>query len=145
MTGMLSELQNMRQEINLIHNSSLRAKCQNLLQQTDDRIRQGFVACKKMKDNLIRSAADAMKAFREKGKDALASSVRAMKIPEVLDKVADDKLLEIKGTKAFSSLPLNLKRISIAFWMWYNSESKSEQYHDFSESNVDKLISEWDA
>ena len=88
MTGMLSELQNMRQEINLIHNSSLRAKCQNLLQKTDDRIRQGFVACKKMKDNLIRSAADAMKAFREKGKDALASSVRAMKIPEVLDKVA---------------------------------------------------------
>lgn len=58
---------------------------------------------------------------------------------------AYDKLLEIKGTKAFSSLPLNLKRISIAFWMWYNSESKSEQYHDFSESNVDKLISEWDA
>ena len=88
LTGMLSELQNMRQEINLIHNSSLRAKCQNLLQKTDDRIRQGFVACKKMKDNLIRSAADAMKAVREKGKDALASSVRAMKIPEVLDKVA---------------------------------------------------------
>ena len=58
---------------------------------------------------------------------------------------AYEKLLEIKGTKAFSSLPLNLKRISIAFWMWYNSESKSEQYHDFSESNVDKLISEWDA
>lgn len=58
---------------------------------------------------------------------------------------AYEKLLEIKGTKAFSSLPLNLKRISIAFWMWYNSESKSEQYHDFSESNVDKLIPEWDA
>ena len=37
MTGMLSELQNMRQEINLIHNSSLRAKCQNLLQKTDDK------------------------------------------------------------------------------------------------------------
>ena len=57
---------------------------------------------------------------------------------------AYQKILEIKGTKAFSSLPLNLKRISIAFWMWYNSESKSEQYHDFSESNVDKLIPEWD-
>lgn len=88
LTGMLSELQNMRQEINLIHNSSLRAKCQNLLQKTDDKIRQGFAIIKKMKDNLIRSATDAMKAFREKGKDALASSVRAMKIPEVLDKVA---------------------------------------------------------
>lgn len=57
---------------------------------------------------------------------------------------AYEKLLEIKGTKEFSSLPLNLKRISIAFWMWYNSESKSEQYHDFSESNVDKLIPKWD-
>jgi len=53
-------------------------------------------------------------------------------------------LLEIKGTQAFSSLPLNLKRIFIAFWMWYNSKSKAEQYHDFSESNVDKLIPEWD-
>lgn len=88
LTGMLSELQNMRQEINLIHNSSLRAKCQNLVQKTDDKIRQGFAIVKKMKDNLIRSATDAMKAFREKGKDALASSVRAMKIPEVLDKMA---------------------------------------------------------
>lgn len=88
LTGMLSELQNMRQEINLIHNSSLRAKCQNLMQKTDDKIRQGFTVCKKMKENLIRSASDAMKAFREKGKDALAASVRAMKIPEALDKVA---------------------------------------------------------
>lgn len=58
---------------------------------------------------------------------------------------AYEKLLEIKGTKAFSSLPLNLKRISIAFWMWYNSESKSEQHYDFSEANVDMLIHEWDA
>ena len=88
LTDMLSELQDMRQEINLIHNSSLRAKCQNLVQKTDDKIRQGFAACKKMKDNLIQSARNAMKAFREKGKDALAVSVKAMKIPEVFDKMA---------------------------------------------------------
>lgn len=88
LTGMLSELQNMRQEINLIHNNSLRAKCQNLVQKTDDKIRQGFAVCKKMKDNLIRSAADAMKSFREKGKDALSASVKAMKIPEVFDKMS---------------------------------------------------------
>lgn len=88
LTGMLFELQNMRHEISLIHNSSRRAKCQSLIQKTDNKIRQGFVACKKMKDNLIRSATDAMKAFREKGKDALASSVRTMKIPEVIDKLA---------------------------------------------------------
>ena len=88
LTVMLSELQNMRQEIGLIHNSSLKAKCQNLVQKMDDKIRQGFSVVKKMKDNLIRSASGAMKAFREKGKDALATSVRAMKIPEVFDKLA---------------------------------------------------------
>ena len=88
LTGMLSELQDMRREINLIHNNSLRSKCQNLVQKTEDKIRQGFSTVKKVKDNLIQSAGDAMRAFREKGKDTLAGSVRAMKIPEVLDKLS---------------------------------------------------------
>lgn len=88
LTGMLGELRDMRREINLIHNSSLRSKCQNLVQKTEDKIRQGFSAVKTMKDNLIKSAGEAMRAFREKGKDTLAESVRAMKIPEVLDKLS---------------------------------------------------------
>lgn len=88
LTGMLGELQDMRREINLIHNSTLRSKCQNLVQKTDDKIRQGFSAVRKMKDSLIQSAGNAMKAFREKGKDTLAESVRAMKIPEALDKLS---------------------------------------------------------
>lgn len=88
LTGMLGELQDMRKEINLIHNSTLTSKCQNLVQKTDDKIRQGFSVVKKTKDNLIRSAGNAMRAFREKGKDALAESVRAIKIPEALDKLS---------------------------------------------------------
>lgn len=88
LTGMLGELQDMRREINLIHNSTLRGKCQNLVQKTEDKVRKGFSAVKKMKDNLIQSAGDAMRAFREKGKDALSESVRAMKIPEALDKLS---------------------------------------------------------
>lgn len=88
LTGMLGELQDMRREINLIHNSSLRSKCQNLVQKTEDKIRQGFSAVKQMKDNLIKSAGEAMRAFQAKGKDTLAESVRAMKIPEVLDKLS---------------------------------------------------------
>ena len=88
LTGMLGELQDMRREINLIHNNSLRAKCQNLVQKTESKIRQGFSTVKTMKDNLIRSAGDAMRAFREKGKDTLAGSVRAMKIPEMFDKLS---------------------------------------------------------
>lgn len=88
LTGMLGELQDMRKEINLIHNSTLRSKCQNLVQKTEDKVRQGFSVVKKMKDNLIQSAGNAMKAFREKGKDTLAESVRAIKIPEALDKLS---------------------------------------------------------
>lgn len=88
LTGMLGELQDMRREINLIHNSSLRSKCQNLVQKTENKIRQGFSAVKMMKDNLIKSAGDAMKAFREKGKDTLAESIRAMKIPVLFDKLS---------------------------------------------------------
>lgn len=88
LTGMLGELQDMRREINLIHNSSLRSKCQNLVQKTENKIRQGFSAVKMMKDNLIKSAGDAMRAFREKGKDTLAESIRTMKIPVLFDKLS---------------------------------------------------------
>ena len=88
LTGMLSELRDMRQEINLIHNSTLRSKCQNLVEKTEDKVRRGFSVVKNMKDNLRKSAGDAMRAFREKGKDTLAQSVRAMKIPEVLDRLS---------------------------------------------------------
>ena len=35
LTEMLNEMRNMRQEINTIHNSSVRAKCQNLVQKTE--------------------------------------------------------------------------------------------------------------
>lgn len=88
LSGMLGELQDMRREITLIHNNTLRAKCQTLVQKTEDKLLQGFTAVKTMKDNLTKSAGDAMRAFREKGKDALAGSVRAMKIPEVFDKLS---------------------------------------------------------
>lgn len=88
LTGMLGELQDMRREINLIHNNTLRSKCHTLVEKTEGKIRQGFSAVKKMKDNLIQSAGNAVRAFREKGRDALAESVRAMKIPEALDKLS---------------------------------------------------------
>ncbi len=88
LSEMLGELHEMRREVNLIHNNSLRSKCQNLVQKSDDKIKQGFSAVKQMKNNLIKSAGNAIKAFREKGRDTLAESVRAMKIPEALDKLS---------------------------------------------------------
>ncbi len=88
LTEMLKEMQDMRQEINLIHNNSLRAKCQNLVQKTEAKIKQGLAVVGKVKDNLIQSASGAIKTFKEKGKEAFGKAVRAMKIPETLDKLA---------------------------------------------------------
>ncbi len=87
LTEMLKEMQSMRLEINLIHNSSLRVKCQNLVQKTDGKIRQALSVVGRVKDNLIKSAANAVKAFKEKGKEAFKKAFNAMKIPATLDKL----------------------------------------------------------
>ena len=87
LTEMLGELQDMRREINLIHNNTLRSKCHTLVEKTEGQIRQDFRKSKD-EDNLIQSAGNAVRAFQERGRDALAESVRAMKIPEALDKLS---------------------------------------------------------
>ena len=88
LSNMLKEMQGMREEINLIHNSTLRAKCQNLAQRTEGKIKQVIAIVNKVKDNLVQNAAKAIRAFKEKGKEALFAAVRAMKIPETFDKLA---------------------------------------------------------
>ena len=85
LTEMLDEMKNMRQEIELIHNNSLRNKCQNLVQKTEGKIKQGLALVIKVKDNFIQSAKNAVKAFKEKGKEAFHNAVKAMKVPETLD------------------------------------------------------------
>ena len=87
LTAMLAEMQEMRKEVNLIHNSTVKAKCENLVQTADGKIRQGIATVAKAKNNLIASAKGALQAFREKGKDALRNAANAMKIPETLDKL----------------------------------------------------------
>jgi hypothetical protein len=87
LSAMLAEMQEMRKEVNMIHNSSVKAKCENLIQTADGKIRQGISAIGKTKNNLIASAANAVKMFKEKGKEALQNAVKAMKIPETLDKL----------------------------------------------------------
>ena len=89
LTAMLSEMQEMRKEVNLIHDSTLRAKCTTLIQKADGSIRTCIAAVGKAKDNLIGSAAIAVKTFKEKGKEAFKSAVKAMKIPETLDKLGN--------------------------------------------------------
>ena len=85
LTEMLQEMKNMRQEINLIHNSTLKAKCEMLVQKTENSISKVVAIVKKVKDNLVQSAKNAVKALKEKGREAFLKAVRAMKVPETLD------------------------------------------------------------
>lgn len=85
MGSMLKELQGMREEINLIHNSSLKVKCQNLVQKTEDKIKHALSVVVKIKDNFIKACSNAVKTFKEKGKEAFSKALRAMKVPETLD------------------------------------------------------------
>ena len=87
LTEMLKEMQDMRQEITLIHNNSLRVKCQNLVQKTEGKIKQGLALVVRVKDNFIQSAKNALTVFKEKGKEAFRNAVKAMKVPETLDKL----------------------------------------------------------
>lgn len=85
--AMLSEIQEMRREVNLIHDSTLRSKCTNLIQKADGSVRICIAAIGKAKDNFFSSAGKAVKTFKEKGKEAFRGAVKAMKIPEALDKL----------------------------------------------------------
>ena len=87
LSAMLAEMQEMRKEVNMIHNSSIKAKCENLIHTADSKIRQGIETVSKAKNNLIASAANAVKVFKEKGKEAFKNAINAMKIPETLDKL----------------------------------------------------------
>ena len=88
LTGMLEEMQGMKEEIGKIHNSTLRAKCQSLVEKTEGFIHKCFEAIGKMKDNLVQGAKSALEALRNFGVEAFKKVVHAMKIPEALDNLA---------------------------------------------------------
>lgn len=87
LSSMLTEMKEMRKEVNLIHDNTLRAKCEALAQGADQKIRQGISMVVKAKENFVISAKNALDTFKEKGKEALKKAVNAMKIPEALDKM----------------------------------------------------------
>lgn len=58
-----------------------------------------------------------------------------------VDKAYKD-LLSLKNTDVFLNLPYDIKEISIAFYIWYNSERK--EYETTSKEDVDLLIPEWE-
>lgn len=99
LSEMMSEISDMRNEIQRIHDGLTRHKCMNLVGKLEDNIKQGIAVLGTVKDNLIRSAGSALKTIKESGKEALKTVLLAMKIPESLDKLGElfgKKSLEIK-------------------------------------------------
>ena len=71
LSAMLAEMQEMRKEVNMIHNSSIKAKCENLIHTADSKIRQGIETVSKVKNNLIASAEMPLRCLRRKAKKPL--------------------------------------------------------------------------
>ena len=80
LSGMLVEMQAMRNEVNLIHNSTLRAKCGRLVDKAENSIKQAFGVIRSVKEKFVESAKSAIQTFKEKGKEALQKAVNGMKI-----------------------------------------------------------------
>lgn len=81
---MMGELQEMRGEVKQIHDSGLHAKCTRLLDSVQGKIEQAKETVQTVKQNFVRAAGNAVRAFKEKGRSALLQAVNAMKIPDVL-------------------------------------------------------------
>ena len=59
-----------------------------------------------------------------------------------IDKAYND-LISLKNTEMFSNLELDIKEISLAYYLWYNSGRK---IHDFiSKESVDLIMPEWES
>lgn len=86
---MMGELQEMHGEVQKIQDKGLYARCTRLLDTAQEKIAQTGSMVSTVKTNFVRAAGNAVKAFQEKGRAALAQAVRAMKIPAVLSKMKD--------------------------------------------------------
>ncbi|MDD4509319.1 MAG: hypothetical protein PHY23_00140 [Oscillospiraceae bacterium] len=81
---MMAEIQEMRGEISKLHDKGVRAKCSQLIGKVESKIQQAKAMVSTTKNNLIASAGNAVKTFREKGRAAFVQAVGAMRIPAAL-------------------------------------------------------------
>lgn len=81
---MLEVIQGMREEVARLHDRGIRAKCTQMISAVETKVQAVKAGISTLKCNLILSAGNAVKAFREKGSAALVKAVNAMHIPSVL-------------------------------------------------------------
>lgn len=84
---MLEELQAVRKELVKMQDKGVRAAVSRIAERAENRTKVIWGRISMIGKNLVRSAKNAVTAFKEKGVDALRKAVSAMKIPQVLSAV----------------------------------------------------------
>lgn len=84
LSAMMNELTEMRQEVRQIHDNTLRAKCQQILEKTGEKIKTAMDMVKTTKENFLFGVSQAINAFKCKGKDALIKSIEILRIPNTM-------------------------------------------------------------
>lgn len=84
---MIGELQAVRGELEKMQDKGICATVSRVVERAEDRTQEIWGRISVIGKNLVRSAKNAVTAFKEKGVNALRKAVSAMKIPQVLSAV----------------------------------------------------------
>lgn len=84
LSEMMSEIKELRGDIGQLHDKTIQAKCAQLVYKVESKIGQTKDMVLTAKNNLIASAGNAVKTFREKGRAAFVQAMDAMHIPAAL-------------------------------------------------------------
>ena len=87
LSQMMDEMKEMRMEVGKLHDKGIRARCSQLVDTVEGKVRQTKVMVSTAKENLISSAKQMVQTFREKGRSALCHAAQALRIPSVLSRM----------------------------------------------------------
>ena len=87
LSQMMDEMKEMRLEVGKLHDKGIRARCSQLADTVEGKVRQTKVMVSTAKENLISSAKQMVQTFREKGRSALCHAAQALRIPSVLSRM----------------------------------------------------------
>lgn len=81
LSQMMDEMKEMRLEVGKLHDKGIRARCSQLADTVEGKVRQTKVMVSTAKENLISSAKQMVQTFREKGRSALCHAAQALHNP----------------------------------------------------------------
>ena len=81
---MTEELRELKSEVNKLENQSVRAKYQGLVAKANEKVQQAKDLLTSMKEKFLSSAEKLVETFQQKGRDALAQGIHALRIPSAI-------------------------------------------------------------